>query len=62
MFVNGKETDSITIEGKSGVCVTIYDSSMGNLRIIETGKGVNSLQVVPQASNSIILTRSKVLF
>lgn len=62
MIVNGKEADSITIEGKSGVCVTIYDSAMGNLRIIETRRGVNGLQVVPQASNSIILTRSKVLF
>lgn len=62
MIINGKIIDSITIEGISGVCVTICDSAMGNLRIIETGKGVNSLQVVPQASNSIILTRSKELF
>ena len=62
MIVNGKETDSMTIEGKSGICVTICDSVMGNLRIIETGRGVNSLQVIPQASNSIILKRSKELF
>ena len=62
MIVNGKETDSMTIEGKSGICVTICDSVMGNLRIIETGRGVNSLQVIPQTSNSIILKRSKELF
>ena len=62
MIVNGNETNSITIEGESGVCVTIYDSAMGNLRIIETGRGANSLQVVPQTSNSIILTRSKESF
>ena len=49
MIVNWKEMDSLTIEVESGLCVTIHDSAMGNLRIIETGRGVNSIQVVPQA-------------
>lgn len=59
MIVNGEKVDSVRIEGENGVCVNITDTEAGNLRITEVGKYIKNLQIIPQNSNSAVISSTR---
>ena len=59
MTVNGEKVDCVRIVGDNGVCVNITDTEKGNLRITEVGQYLKTLQVIPQNSNSIIISSTR---
>lgn len=59
MLVNGQKQEYVKIQGENGVCVTITDTGAGNLRITETGQFFSPLLVIPQNSNSVIITSTR---
>lgn len=59
MIVNGEKVDSVKIEGENGICVNITDTEKGNLRITEVGQYLKTLQIIPQNSNSAVISSTR---
>lgn len=59
MIVNGEKVDSVRIEGENGICLNITDTEAGNLRITEVGKYLKTLQIIPQNSNSAVVSSTR---
>lgn len=59
MIVNGEKVDSVRIEGENGICLNITDTETGNLRITEVGKYLKTLQIIPQNSNSAVISSTR---
>lgn len=59
MTVNGEKVDRVTIESENGVCVSISDTEVGNLRVTEIGKYIKTLQIIPQNSNSVVICSTR---
>ncbi len=59
MTVNGEKVDSVKIEGENGICVNITDTEAGNLRVTEVGQYLKTLQIIPQNSNSAVISSTR---
>ena len=53
---NVTEVDKVRIVSKNGTVIEITDTENGDISIREVGLGGWCLAVIPQSSNSIILT------
>ena len=62
MTVNNQEVERITIVGRNGITIEVTESPKGNLRITEIGKYIQTLSVIPQSSNSLIITSSREMY